>query len=294
MATTALRQQMIDAMVVRGLALRTQEAYVDALARMARHLGRSPALMDAAQIEAYMLHLVRERKLSYSSVNHVASASRFLFTHVLAKPEEGQRMLPPVARVPQKQPQLLGREQIAQLFAACGNPTVRMLLQVLYASGLRISEACKLRVRDIDSASDRMCLRVVQGKGSADRLTLLSPTLLALLRDHCRRTHCHRQTPDWLFVSHQTGQPVSEQMAQRHYQVAKRSAGITKRGSTHTLRHCCATHLLEGGVDLHTIGVLLGHSHMETTRRYLHLISPQFKPPQHTDPLDLLAALPRL
>jgi len=96
-----------------------------------------------------------------------------------------------------------------------------------------------------------------------------------------------------LTINTDTGQPLSTSGPQRHYQAARRAAGISKRGSTHTLRHCFATHLLESGVDLHTISRLLGHSHIDTTSRcYLHLISPQFKPPHLADPLDLLAALP--
>lgn len=287
---STLRQQMIGAMQVRGLALRTQETYVDALARMARHFGRSPAELDAGQIEAYMLYLSKDLKRSFSTINQVSSASRFLFRHVLKREDRG--LEPPVARAPQRQPELLGREQLARLLAACGNPMMRMLLQVLYASGLRVSEACALRVRDIDSEADRMCLRVVQGKGGVDRYTLLSPTLLALLREHCRRYGCHRREADWLFFNPHSGEPVSVGGVQRHYAGAKRDARITKGGSTHTLRHCCATHLLEAGVDLHTICSLLGHKHIETTRRYLHLISPQFRPPKGIDALDLLAGLP--
>ncbi|MEX8518367.1 MAG: tyrosine-type recombinase/integrase [Leptothrix sp. (in: b-proteobacteria)] len=288
---TPLRQQMIDAMQVRGLAARTQEAYVDSLVRMARHFGRSPGELEVAQIEAYMLHLSRDLKRSFSTINHVASASRFLWRHVLHRDDRG--LEPPVARAPQRRPELLSREQIARLFAASRRPMNRMLLQVLYASGLRITEGLGLRVRDIDSASDRMCIRVVQGKGGVDRYTLLSPTLLTLLREHCRRWQCHRRELDWLFFNPQTGQPLSTSGVQRQYAAAKRDAGITKGGSTHTLRHCCATHLLEAGVDLHTICTLLGHQHIETTQRYLHLISPQFKPPARVDPLDLLGALPK-
>ena len=287
---TPLRQQMLDAMQVRGLAVRTQVAYVEALARMAQHFGRSPAELDAAQIEGYMLHLSQDMKRSFSTINQVSSASRFLWRHVLHREDRG--LEPPVARAPQRQPELLGREQIGQLLAACSNPSLRMLLQLLYASGLRVSEGCALRVRDIDSASDRMCIRVVQGKGAADRRTLLSPTLLGLLRAHCQRTLCHRREPGWLFLSPQGGQPLSAGSVQRHYAAAKRAAGITKGGSTHTLRHCCATHLLEAGVDLHTICSLLGHKNIETTQRYLHLISPQFRAPRGVDPLDLLAGLP--
>lgn len=289
---TPLRQQMIDAMQVRGLALRTQQVYVEALARMARHFGRSPEQLDAAQIEAYMLHLSKDLKRSFSTINQVSSASRFLFRHVLGRSEAG--MEPPVARAPQRRPELLSREQLAQLLAVVASPMTRMLLQLLYASGLRISEGLALRVRDIDAASDRMCLRVVQGKGGVDRYTLLSPTLLALLREHCRRYRCHRREPDRLFFSPRTGLALSPCVVQRQYAGAKRAAGIAKGGSTHTLRHCCATHLLEAGVDLHTICMLMGHRHIETTQRYLHLISPQFRPPAQRDPLDLLAALPRV
>lgn len=287
---TSLRRQMVDAMVARGLAERTQEAYVEALARMSRHFGRGPDSLAPSEIEGYMAYLAQERKRSYSTINQVSSACRFLFRHVLGRSDRG--LEPPVARTLQKQPELLGRAQIALLLAACRSPVMRMLFQVLYASGLRIEEGCHLRVRDIDSAADRMCLRVVQGKGGRDRFTLLSPSLLTLLREHCRRYQCHRREPDWLFYSAWTGEAVSAQMAQRHYAQAKAAAGIAKGGSTHTLRHCCATHLLEAGVDLHTISHLLGHRHLSTTSRYLHLISPQFKPPGQGDPLDLLAALP--
>ena len=290
-AMTPLRQQMIDAMQVRGLALRTQQTYVDALARMARHCGRSPAVLDAQQIEAYMLHLSKDLKRSFSTINQVSSASRFLFRHVLGRGDAG--MQPPVARAPQRRPELLSREQIARLLSLVRSPMTRMLLQVLYASGLRISEGLALRVRDIDAARDRMSLRVVQGKGGVDRYTLLSPTLLALLREHCRRYQCHQRDADWLFFSPRTGAPLCASGVQRHYAAAKREAGIAKGGSTHTLRHCCATHLLEAGVDLHTICMLMGHQHIETTQRYLHLISPQFRPPPTRDPLDLLAALAR-
>lgn len=286
-----LRQQMIDAMQVRGLAVRTQQTYVDAVARMARHFGCSPAQLDGKQIEAYMLHLSRDLHRSFSTINQVASASRFLFRHVLGREDRG--LEPPVARVPQRRPELLAREQISQLFAVCADPMTRMLLQLLYASGLRISEGLSLRVQDIDSARDRMCIRVVQGKGGVDRYTLLSPTLLALLREHCRRYQCHRREPEWLFFSPRSGAPLNPSSVQRHYAAAKREAGITKGGSTHTLRHCCATHLLEAGVDLHTICTLLGHKHIETTQRYLHLISPQFRPPTGVDALDLLAGLVR-
>jgi site-specific recombinase XerD len=287
-----LRQRMTDAMTVRGLSARTIECYTDSIARLSRHYGGvNPARLSPEQIEAYLLHLVKDRHLSYSSVNHAASASRFLFETVLGRPTEVRHLRPPMAKVPQKQPELLSRQEISRLFDACPHPGHRMLLQTLYASGLRISEACQLQVADIDSNPDRMTLRVRAGKGGADRYTLLSPSLLDALRAHCVSFRPHRQAPGWLFAHPRTGEPLAIGYMQRIYQRARHKAGIMKMGSTHTLRHCFATHLLEGGVDLYTISRLLGHGHISTTTRYLHLISPQFKPTPGVDPLDLLAAL---
>jgi len=290
---TPLRQRMLDAMTVRGLAKRTQECYTEAIARMARHHHRSPDLLSPAEVEAYLLHLVKDRQLSYSSVNHAASASRFLFETVLGRKTEGH-LRPPMARVPQVQPQLLARGEIARLFACCTHPVRRMALQTIYATGLRVSEVCALRVDDIDSATDRMCVRVVAGKGNADRYTLLSTSLLELLRHYCRTYMPQRNSGRWLFANAQGCGHMNVESLQRAYQRARQHAKIMKMGATHTLRHCFATHLLEGGVDLYTISRLLGHGHISTTARYLHLISPQFRPPKDVDPLDLLAGLPKL
>ena len=289
---TPLRQRMQDAMLQRGFAQRTQGSYVEAIGRMARHYRSDPAQLTPEQVSAYLLHMVKERHLSFSTVNQAASACRFLYERVLGRSSEGLR--PPMARVPQKQPHLLSREEIARLFACCAHPPYRLCLQTMYATGLRVSEACALTVRDIDSAPDRMCVRVNAGKGSADRYSLLSPTLLELLRHYCRSYAPHKKPGGWMFPNGTGTGCTHNENLQRAYQAARRSAGITKPGGTHTLRHCFATHLLEGGVDLFTIQKLLGHGHLSTTSRYLHLISPQFRPPKGIDPLDLLAGLPKL
>jgi integrase/recombinase XerD len=285
---TELRQRMMDAMVQRGFAQRTQETYVQAIRRMAQHYRRDPATYTPEEVQAYLLHMVKERKLSYSTMNQAACAARFLYEKVLGR----ERELFPIAmaKAPAKQPELLAREEIARLLAHCSHPVHRMLLQTMYASGLRVSEACALRVTDIDSHSDRMCIRVACGKGGRGRYTLLSPSLLANLRTFVRSFGPRT----WLFCNHTGTQPVSIESAQRAYQGARHRARIMKSGGPHTLRHCFATHLLEGGVDLFTIQKLLGHGHISTTARYLHLISPQFRPPKDMDPLDLLAGLPRL
>jgi integrase/recombinase XerD len=289
---TPLRQRMLDCMLQRGFAQRTQGSYVEAISRMARYYRSDPAQLTPEEVSAYLLHMVKERHLSFSTVNQAASACRFLYERVLGRSSEGLR--PPMARVPQKQPHLLSREEIARLFACCSHRPYRLCLQTMYAAGLRVSEACALTVRDIDSAPDRMCVRVNAGKGSADRYSILSPTLLELLRHYCRSYAPHKKPGGWLFANASGTQPVNIENVQRACQAARHCAGITKPGSTHALRHCFATHLLEGGVDLFTISKLLGHGHISTTSRYLHLTNPQFRPPKGVDPLDLLAGLPRL
>jgi site-specific recombinase XerD len=276
---------MIDAMVQRGFALRTQQCYVRAIRRMAKYYRRDPAQYTQHEVQAYLLHMVKEDKLSYSSMNQAACAAQFLFQTVLGHGREHFHV--PFAKVPAKQPELLAREEISRLLAACTHPVRRMLLQTLYATGLRVSEACALRVADIDSAPDRMCIRVVSGKGGKGRYTLLSPTLLEQLRIYAS----YMRPATWLFADASGSQPMHAGMAQRAYHAACARANITKSGGIHSLRHCFATHLLEGGVDLFTIQKLLGHGHISTTGRYLHLISPQFRPDKALDPLDLLAGL---
>jgi integrase/recombinase XerD len=285
---TPLRQRMTDAMVQRGFAQRTQESYIYAIRRMAKHYRRDPAQYTVQDVQAYLLHMVQDEHLSYSSMNQAACAAQFLFQTVLGHEREHFHI--PFAKVSAKQPQVLAREEIARLFAACSHPVRRMLLQTIYASGLRVSEACALKVTDIDSAADRMCIRVASGKGGKGRYSILSSTLWELLGAYLRYT----RPSLWLFGSASGAQPMNIEMAQRAYQGARQRAQILKTGGIHTLRHCFATHLLEGGVDLFTIQKLLGHGHISTTSQYLHLTAAQFHPPQGIDPLDLLAGLPTL
>lgn len=292
---TPLRQRMLDAMVTRGFAARTQESYVEAVSRMARHYHRSPALLSKDEVSAYLLDMVSTRQLSYSTMNQAACAARFLYAKVLGfDPAEFHV---PMAKAPARQPELLSRLEIARLLACCVHPAYRMLLITLYATGLRVTEGSQLRIPNIDSGADRMSVRVSGGKGGKDRYTLLSASLLTLLRSYCYTHGLHHASKNpghWLFPNKQLNGPTAVENIQRAYQSARHCAGITKTGCTHTLRHCFATHLLEGGVDLYTISRLLGHGHISTTARYLHLISPQFRPPKDVDPLDLLAGLPKL
>ena len=275
-----LRQRMNDAMLLRGLADRTRESYIACVYALARYYRRPPDQLDATAIQAYLLHLITEKKLAYASVNQAACAFRFLFGVVLQR--EGARFDIPMAKVPKRLPLVLSRDEVASLFAHCKTLRDRTLLEITYAAGLRVSEVCALQLTDIEAASDRMCLKVRQGKGNKDRYTLLSPRLLDSLRLYWRAYRPRH----WVFPNRAGDGPIYDQTIQRLYCAVRDAAGLPKGGGVHTLRHCFATHLLEAGIDLHTIQCLLGHGHISTTMRYLHLA--QSRLTGTTSPLDLL------
>ena len=276
----SLRQQMTDAMVLRGFAARTQEAYLAAVVALAKHYRRAPDTLSTDELQDYLLFLITEKKLAYASVNQAACAFRFLFERVLKR--ANARFDIPMAKVPKRLPQILSREEVSRLIGAARTLRGRTLLMTTYAAGLRVSEVCALQVADIESAPDRMCLKVRQGKGAQDRYTLLSPRLLEALR----RYWCDRRPRQWLFPNPAGTAPIDPTTAQRTYAAARDDAGIAREGGIHTLRHAFATHLLEAGVDLPTIQRLLGHGHISTTMRYLHLARTRLT--GTTSPLELL------
>ena len=277
---TPLRQRMIDAMLLRGFAPRTHEAYCAAVGALAKHYGRSPDTLGTEQLQSYLLHLIREKKLAYASVNQAACAFRFLFGTVLRQP--AARLDIPMAKVPKRLPQILSRDEVARLIDAATTLRARTLLTTTYAAGLRVSEVCALQLTDIESAPERMCLKVRQGKGSQDRYTLLSPRLL----DALRRYWCDRRPRTWLFPNTAGTAPIDATTAQRMYCAARDAAGVPREGGIHTLRHAFATHLIEAGVGVHTVQRLLGHGHISTTMRYLHLARSHLT--GTTSPLELI------
>ena len=277
---TPLRRKMIDAMVLRGFAPRTQEAYCAAVIALAKHYRRSPDALGTEQLQSYLLHLITDKKLAYASVNQASCAFRFLFGTVLRQPEAHLDI--PMAKVPKRLPQILSREDVSRLIEASASLRGRTLLTATYAAGLRVSEVCALQLTDIESAPDRMCLKVRQGKGGEDRYTLLSPRLLDALRRYWRD---HRPR-NWLFPNASGSAPIDVSTAQRMYCAARDAAGIPREGGIHTLRHAFATHLLEAGVDLPTIQHLLGHGYISTTMRYLHLARSHLT--GTTSPLELI------
>jgi len=227
----SLREQMNDAMILRGFAQRTQESYLAAVNSLAKYYRRSPDLLSTKEIEAYHLHLIVQRKLAYASVNLSACACRFLFDKVLRRPLS--RFDIPMARVPKSLPRVLSRDEVTRLFAVTPNPRARTLLMTAYSAGLRVSELCALQLSDIESASDRMCVKVRQGKGAKDRYTMLSPQLLQTLRDYWLLYRPHI----WLFPNSSGSGPIDIKVAQRIYGVARDKAGLGREGGIHTLRH---------------------------------------------------------
>lgn len=278
----ALRKQMDGDLVVRGMAVRTREAYLGAVAGLAKYYGRRPDRVSEAEVQNYLLHLIEERKLAWSSCNIVTQGLKF-FYRVTLKRSEAQFDIP-TARAPQKLPQILAREEVARLIDLTAHPKHRAILMTTYGAGLRLNELCSLKLTDIDSA--RMTLRVEQGKGAKDRYTLLSPRLLAELR----RYWASYRPKVWLFTTRDGEHPISDATVQKVFYAAKRRAAIVKDCGIHGLRHAFATHLLEAGVDIHTIQRLMGHGHIGSTLRYFHLARKHLA--GTVSPLELLEAAP--
>ena len=282
-----LRKQMESDMAVRGLAYRTRETYAQSVAKLAKYYSRRPDQISEIEVQRYLLHLLQERKLAHSSCNVMVSALEFFYRVTLKRP--GIEFCLPRPKVPTRLPQILAREEVAALIEKTTNLKHRALLMATYGGGLRLHEVCHLKLGDIDSK--RMMLRVEQGKGAKDRYTLLSPRLLEELR---RYWQLHRPK-QWLFPSPRVPEsPLSKHTAHRIYHAAKDRAGISKAGGIHALRHAFATHLLEAGVDIHTIQRLMGHDSLSTTERYFHLAQKHLS--GIASPLDLLGradTLPR-
>jgi site-specific recombinase XerD len=273
-----LRKQMDGDLVVRGMSARTREAYLGAVAGLARHYGRRPDRISEQEVQKYLLHLIEQRKLAWSSCNIAAQGLKF-FYRVTLKRTEAQFGIP-TARQPQKLPQILAREEVARLIERTTHPRHRAILMTTYGAGLRLNEVCHLKLTDIDSA--RMTIRVEQGKGAKDRYTLLSPRLLAELR----RYWAWYRPKIWLFTSKDGAHPISDATVQKIFYAAKKRAAIVKECGIHGLRHAFATHLLEAGVDVHTIQRLMGHGHISSTLRYFHLARKHLA--KTPSPLDLL------
>jgi site-specific recombinase XerD len=274
---TELRQKMIRDMQLRRFADRTHESYLGVVARFAKHYKQSPDLIPDEKVQDYILYLLNERKLSWSTCDITVNALRFFYRVTLGRPNA---VALPTRKHAQSLPEILSASEVQRLFAAVSNLKHRVMLMTAYGGGLRLGELVSLKVTDIDS--QRMLIRVEQGKGNKDRYTLLSQRLLNELRAYWG---IYRPRT-WLFPGQNPDTPINETAIQRTMTLAKVKAGIRKKGGIHVLRHCFATHLLEAGTDLVTLQKLLGHRSLTTTARYTRITANRIR--HTTSPLDLL------
>jgi integrase/recombinase XerD len=263
-----LRQRMIEDMRMRRLAPKTQTAYIRAVRRFAAYLGRSPESATTEDLRNFQLHLV-DQGSSPVTLNAIITGLKFFCDITLDRPDLMAKMQP--VRVPRTLPVVLSREEVARLIAAAANLKHQTALSLAYGTGLRVSEVVALKVGDIDS--QRMTLRVKQGKGSKDRYAMLSPILLERLRVWWRVARAQGKMLDggWLFPGLNPVEPLSTRQLSRAVHLAADAAHIDKRVTMHTLRHSFATHLLEQKVDIRVIQVLLGHKKLDTTAMYVQV-----------------------
>jgi len=286
-SVSPLRGRMLEDMTMRKLKVKTQAAYIRAVKNFTRFFGRSPDLAEPEDLRSYQLHMV-EKGVSSTTLNATITALKFFYGVTLDRPSALKKMSP--VRLPQKLPRVLSVAQVARLLTAASNLKHRAALSIAYGAGLRASEVTHLKVADIDS--ERMILRIEQGKGRRDRYAMLSPALLELLRSWWRQAHAQgKMLPGgWLFPGQNPVKPLSTRQLNRACKSAAAAAELDQRISMHTLRHSFATHLLEQKVDIRVIQVLLGHQKLENTARYSHVATRTLS--EVTSPLDQLALPP--
>ena len=284
-AISPLRRRMIEDMTVRGFTAATQRSYITALRNFTVFLGRSPDGAEAEDLRRFQLHL-RVSGTSATSMNAAVSALRFFFGVTLGRNAANTGLT--TVREPRKVPVVLSPAEVARLLDAAPGLKYRAALSVGYGAGLRASEVVSLKVTDIDS--ERMVIRVEQGKGRKDRYAHLSEPLLAVLRDWWKagRARGVMLPGGWLFPGQNPVNPLTTRQLNRAFHGAREAASIDKPVNLHTLRHCFATHLLEQKVDIRVIQVLLGHKKLDTTARYSRVDSRTLRavksPLEHLNP----------
>jgi len=282
-----LRRRMTEDMTVRGFTASTQRGYIRAVGDFTAFFGRSPDSAGAEDLRRYQLHM-RSSGASATTMNAAVSALRFFFTVTLGRDDAQVGMT--TVREPRKLPVVLSPEEVARLLDAAPGLKYRAALSVAYGAGLRASEVVSLKLADIDS--ERMVIRVEQGKGRKDRYAMLPEPLLHLLRAWwlAARERGVMLPRGWLFPGQNPINPLTTRQLRRAFDDARAAAGIDKRVSLHTLRHCFATHLLEQKVDIRVIQVLLGHKKLDTTARYSQVASTTLRAVK--SPLDHLSPGP--
>src|SRR5512144_2170210 len=277
-----LRQRMIEDMSVRNFVEKTRNDYIRHVRTFTAFLGRSPDTAAAEDLRRFQLHQA-ETGVRPPSMNSAVAALRFFFSVTLDHPELARVLI--FVREPRKIPIILSLEEVAEVLEAAPGPKYQAALAAAYGAGLRIAEVANLKVADVDS--QRMLLRIEQGKGRKDRFAMLSERLLELLRDWYRIA----RPPVWLFPGRDPLLPVTTRQLGRAFHAAAAMAGIRKRVKPHTLRHSFATHLLEQNTDIRVVQVLLGHAKLETTALYAQVATNTIRTVM--SPLDRLTLMPR-
>jgi site-specific recombinase XerD len=254
---------MIEDMRVRNLSPNTQQLYVDRVAKFARYFGKSPERLGPEDVRTYQVYLIHQKRASSSMLQQTVCALRFLYRNTLGK----EWALPyiPAPKREKRLPVVLSQEEVSRFFENLPNLKHRALIMTAYATGMRVSEVVSLRAADIDS--DRMMIRVEQGKGRKDRYVMLSPNLLELLRAYWKVV----RPANWLFPGQRPGTHLTTKRIHQVCVRASAAAGLTKRATVRALRHSFATHLLEAGANIRVIQILLGHRSLRTTARYTHV-----------------------
>jgi integrase/recombinase XerD len=278
-ATSPLRQRMIEDMTIRNLAPKTQQGYIRTIKNFAVFLGRSPDTASFEDVRRYQLHLAASG-VGVPTLNHSVATLRFFFKVTLGRREIEDHTQ--FVHKPRKLPVVLSPEEVARLLGAAPGLKYKAALSVAYGAGLRVSEVAALKVSDIDS--QRMLIRVEQGKGRKDRYVMLSPHLLELLRAWWKAA----RPQGWLFPGQNRVNPLTARQLARACHSATQMAEIGKRVSPHTLRHSFATHLLEQNVDIRVIQVLLGHAKLDTTALYTRVATKTIR--EIISPLDHITA----
>jgi integrase/recombinase XerD len=275
-----LRARMIEDMTVRNFGADTQREYIRAVKKLAAFLGRSPDTATPEELRAFQVHLAKTGT-NPPTINATVTALRFFFKVTVDRPETTRHLV--FVHEPRKLPRVLSPEDVLKLLEAAPNPKCKAALSAAYGAGLRAMEVVALKVTDIDS--QRMAIRVEQGKGGKDRFAMLSPKLLDLLRDWYRIARPHI----YLFPGRDKIGPMTTRQLNRICHMAAELAGLPRWVSPHTLRHSFATHLLEQNIDVRVIQVLLGHSKLETTARYTQVAANVIR--EVMSPLDRLTPL---
>ena len=275
-----LRQRMLDDMRVRNFVPDTQREYIRAVKNLTIFLGRSPDTATAEEMRAFQLHM-SETGMRPPTINATATALRFFFKVTVDRPETTRHLV--FVYEPRKLPRVLSPEDVLRLLEAAPNPKYKAALSVAYGAGLRAMEVVALKVADVDS--QRMLIRIEQGKGGKDRFAMLSPRLLELLRDWYRIA----RPRVFFFPGQDKIGPMTPRQLNRICHLAAELAGLPKWVAPHTLRHSFATHLLEQNIDVRVIQVLLGHAKLETTARYTQVATNIIR--EVMSPLDRLTPL---